>query len=334
MSKVSEFLLALDDKRFDHQVVGVIYGGQSAEREISLKTGRALAQALREAGLEVTEYDWPQDMMSFVQQPPKAALLAMHSGVGEDGTLQGFLEIMGVPYTGSGVLATALAMDKSRAKAVMAAHGVELAQGAFLGEGTLSLDDVLAKLAEAKVEYPFVFKPNDSGSSCGVHICKGQPDLIAALEDLAGLQAQGQASGALVERVLSGPEYSVGFFGAQCLGAIKITPADSTFYDYHAKYQTQTTRYEDVDGELAQRLEVIAVKAWAALGCRGVGRVDVMGDVDGSLCVLEVNTIPGMTATSLVPKLATRHGLSFPQFAARMICSATTDVQYKLDLSR
>lgn len=328
-NQVSQSLLALDEKRFEHQIVGVIYGGSSAEREISLKTGRALAEALRSAGLEVVEYDWPQDMMRFVEQPPQAALLAMHSGVGEDGTLQGFLEIMGVPYTGSGVLATALAMDKSRAKAVMAAQGVELARGAFLGEGALSKTRVLEILASNEIEYPFVFKPNDSGSSCGVHICKAQPDLEAALEDLARLQAQGQASGALVERVLSGPEYSVGFFGSICMGAIQITPAE-TFYDYHAKYQTQTTRYEDVEGELAERLKVIATRAWEALGCRGVGRVDVMGDVDGSLCVLEVNTIPGMTATSLVPKMAARHGLSFPQFAARMICSATTDAQYKL----
>lgn len=327
---VAQTLQALNTERYRDAFVGVIYGGTSAEREISLKTGQALAQALRDAGRVVREYDWPQDMAYFLSEPPAAVLLAMHSGVGEDGTLQGFLEIMGVPFTGSGVFATALAMDKARAKAVMGAFGVPLATGVFFGEGKLSLTRALDELRAAQLDYPFVFKPTDSGSSCGVSFCREQADLERALAELAQLQVKGQASGALAERVLTGPEFSVGFFDQLCLGAIKISPAES-FYDYHAKYQASTTVYEDVEGELAERLAQVAGAAWSALGCRGVGRVDVMADADGSLYVLEANTIPGMTATSLVPKLAKKHGLSFSQFADRMIAGATTDAAYKLE---
>ena len=323
-------LLALPADRYRDQPVGVIYGGQSAERDISLRTGLALLEALREAGYDQARgYDWPADQAAFIQAPPAAALLAMHSGVGEDGTLQGFLEILGVPYTGSGVLGTALAMDKARAKAVMASAGVPLARGAFLGSGALELQQARASIAQADLSMPLIFKPNDSGSSCGVRVCADEHALAQALTELEQLRAQGQASGALVEEVLSGPEYSVGFFDELCLGAIQISPAQG-LYDYQAKYLSQTTRYEDVRDERALELERVARDAWRALGCRGVGRVDVMAHHDGQLRVLEVNTIPGMTATSLVPKLARRHGVEFSRLAALMISAATTDAAWRL----
>ena len=317
----------IDRTRFAGESVGVLYGGRGSERAISLKTGTALANALRDAGHEVTEYDMPEDLGALVEDMPSAVLLGMH-GDGEDGTGQGLLEVLRIPYSGSGVLASALAMDKHRAKVVMKDAGVALAPGCALSRKELEPTAYAAALERCDlVGKKHVLKPNDSGSSVGVHILEAGADASAALADIAGLIDDGKATSAVLEAFLEGPEYSVGFFGDTCLGVINITPAQG-FYDYHAKYESDQTSYVRVeDKDLAGRIETLALQAWRALGCRGVGRVDVMG-VDAAsehLAVLEVNTIPGMTATSLVPKLAASHGISFADFADLMLCSASTD---------
>lgn len=319
----------IDRTRFAGEAVGVLYGGRGSERAISLKTGMALANALRDAGHEVTEYDLPEDLGALVEDMPSAVLLGMH-GDGEDGTVQGLLEVLRIPYSGSGVLASALAMDKHRAKVVMKDAGVSLAKGGSLQRHELTpkgYADALERIGLA--DQKLVLKPNDSGSSVGVHILEAGQDPAAALADLAALIDDGKATSVVAEAFMAGPEFSVGFFGQTCLGAIQITPADG-FYDYHAKYESNATTYIKVeDEELAQRIQEIAARAWRALGCRGVGRVDVMAASDAldALIVLEVNTIPGMTATSLVPKLAASHGISFAEFADLMLSSASTDVR-------
>lgn len=327
---------AIDTARFRGQRVGVAYGGASAEREISLLTGRALAEALRQGGFQVTEYDLPGALRALLTEPPAALLLGLHTD-GEDGAIQGFLEILGVPYTGSGVLASALCMDKARAKAVMAAAGVPLPRGVQLHAAALA---DAAHIATLRASQPWaahgcVFKPNDSGSSCGVHVLTADDSADGACADLLHLIAQGLASSVLLEERLSGPEYSVGFFGDQALGAIEIVPAE-TFYDFKAKYESSgTTRYTALSGEIARRVIDVAQAAWRALGCRGVGRVDVMGDGrDGAgeplrVCVLEANTIPGMTASSLVPKMAASHGVDFVALSVLMLSAAMTDTAQK-----
>lgn len=306
------------------QPVGVIYGGESAEREISLATGQALASALAEGGHQVTLYDFPSDLGAFMQSPPAAVLIAMHSGIGENGTLQGFLETLKMPYSGSGVLATALCMDKVRSKAVLEHFRVPTAPSIPIDRPEhFTADYVTEHMALHQMRFPVVLKPSDSGSSCGVSICKAPSDIQGGLDLIVDLFKKGQASAMLVEQYLSGPEYSVGFFGDVCLGVIEIAPAEQ-FYDYHAKYHSDQTVYTQLHGELAERIAQVAQKAWHALGCRGVGRVDVMANGD-DLYILEANTVPGMTATSLVPKLAQSHGISFARFADLMLATASTD---------
>ena len=325
-----EQLLAHSGCAFVGEPVGVIYGGTSAERDISLKTGQALAQALREAGHAVTLYDFPEALRAFVSAPPRAVLIAMHSGMGENGTLQGFLETLQVPYSGSGVFATALAMDKVRAKAVLAAEGVAVAQSfAAYTPSEMTPDEVHAQMQRRGMGWPVVIKPSDSGSSQGVSLCKGPEDVPEALRRVLELFERGQATAMLTEQFMNGPEYTVGFFGDACLGSIHIKPAQE-FYDYEAKYQSTSTQYIPVDGPLAQRLEALAAHAWRALGCRGVGRIDLMAH-DDELFILEANTVPGMTATSLVPKLAASQGIAFPRFADLMLATATTDAAYHLE---
>ncbi len=319
---------SVDLSKFAGQRVGVVLGGESAERDISLKTGQALAQALRDGGHEVATYDLPSELSRLVAQRPAVVVIAMHSGIGEDGSLQGFLEVLQLPYTGSGVLATALAMDKARAKAVMREAGCPLAPGLWLGPEALSVEAAQAAMTRQGLSLPVIMKPNDSGSSCGVHLVREDHELEPALAEARDLIARGQASSALIEAFIEGPEYSVGFFDDACLGVIRITPAQG-LYDYQAKYLSGTTRYEPIGGALGERIAAIAAQAWRALGCRGVGRVDVLGHED-RLVVLEANTVPGMTATSIVPKLAASHGIDFVRFAALMVATATTDAQARL----
>ncbi|MEM1348426.1 MAG: D-alanine--D-alanine ligase [Myxococcota bacterium] len=318
----------IDRTRFVGRPVGVILGGDSPERPVSLETGDALASALEAMGWDVTRYDFPEDMQRFIADPPAAAVLGLHGGAGEDGTVQGFLNLVGVTYTGSGVLASAVASDKVCAKAVMRQAQVPLAAEVVLSHDQLNRPGILAAIEDAGwAQSPVVFKPSDAGSSIGVFVLHDPDDLEQALTQARRLLAAGDVTRFMLEEFLAGPEYSVGFFGDACLGSIQITPA-AGFYDFHAKYEARDTVYTPVEDEqLARRIEDAAKAAWRALGGRSVGRVDVMGrDAESArVAVLEANTVPGMTATSLVPKLAQRHGISFEALVELMLSSATTD---------
>lgn len=311
--------------------VGVLYGGNGAEREISLLTGQAFGKALTTKGYQAELYDLPAALEGFLADPPEVVLLALH-GDGEEGTIQGLLEVLGVSYTGSGVLASALCMDKERAKAVMRARGVSVAEGIVLERTVLESVENFDALLQAQRwdrSRGYVIKPTDSGSSHGVFVLDAGDDPGEALASSITTLDEGLASEIMIERRLTGPEFSVGFFGGESLGVIRITP-EKKFYDFEAKYRSQTTRYEPVEDEQeAADIMALATSAWEALGGRGVGRVDVMADTDASgsvrYFVLEANTIPGMTATSLVPKLARAQGVEFEDFVELMVQSATTD---------
>lgn len=340
-TKVADLLYASIQKDARRgQRVGVVTGGQSSERAISLRTGEGFVGALKKLGYEPLVYDMPADLGKLVADRPDALLLGLHGGAGENGVLQGFLETLGVAYTGSGVLASALAMDKGHAKAVLNHAGVPTPSGLRLaGFGDFDFEAVNADLDALGLELPLVVKPNDEGSSVGVYLCKEETDFAVALDTLWDREVGEGTPAILVEQFLNGPEYTVGFFDDICLGSIEVRPEDG-FYDYRAKYESEKTRYQAVeDEELKFRLETIGRHAYKALGCRGVARVDIKAhlpkgssDAQGQdagaqmqLYVLEINTIPGMTATSLIPKLAASHGIAFEDFTELMLAASCCD---------
>lgn len=323
----------IDKTRWRGRKVGVVTGGLSSEREISLKTGGGFAQALRDLGYDTEVFDVPEDLDRLAKERPAAVLLGLHGGAGENGVLQGYLEALGVPYSGSGVLASALAMDKARAKAVFRDVGVPTPRGLTLpGTGELAVEEMYANLESLEIDLPLVVKPNDEGSSVGVYVCHEETELLEALDALWDRDVSEGTQTLLVEEFAGGPEYTVGFFDQLCLGAIEVVPGEG-FYDFKAKYESTKTAYEPVqDEELNSRLESIGRAAYNALGCRGVARVDIKAktaDEASELFALEVNTIPGMTQTSLVPKLAKRCGISFEDFTEYMLGSASCDVQWR-----
>lgn len=323
----------IDKTRWRGQKVGVITGGTSSEREISLKTGHGFAEALESLGYDVEVYDVPADLERLAGERPAAVVLGLHGGSGENGVLQGFLDALDIPYTGSGVMASAVAMDKARAKVLFRDAGVPSASGiALAGAGELDFEQVIVELDDAGIDLPLVVKPNAEGSSVGVHLCREETEFAEALDALWGRPVQGGSTSILVEEFLEGPEYTVGFFDSTCLGAIEVV-ASEDFYDFKAKYESSETRYETIASrDLKSRLERLGREAYKAVGCRGVARVDFKARQDGEeaeLLALEINTIPGMTATSLVPKLAKSHGISFEEFTELMLADAASQTPWQ-----
>lgn len=303
--------------------VAVLMGGWAAERPVSLKSGAACAGALRQRGFRVTEVDVGRDLASVLAElGPDCVFNALHGPWGEDGTVQGLLEIMGLPYTHSGVLASSLAMRKDRAKVVMAAAGVAVAPGV-----TASRFDVASRHVMAP---PYVAKPVANGSSFGVFIVKeGQnswPQELASPDWPLGDEM-------LVERFIPGRELTcavIGYkHGAEALDVIEILPTSGAFYDYDAKYAAGGSIHvlpAKIKPNIYQRVQEMAVRAHEALGCRGVSRADFRYDDDtDTLVCLEVNTQPGMTETSLVPELAAHKGLSFGELVEWMVEDSSVD---------
>lgn len=293
----------------------VIYGGRSAEREVSLRTGDAVLHALRRLGFEVTGFDPATDDFGvFLQQKFAMAFIALHGRGGEDGAIQGFLETLNIPFTGSGVLASAMAMDKITSKLIFSQHRIATPGFKIVEKSTfhpLLTRDILAALGE-KV----VVKPAREGSSIGMAISSGSDALKNAIEE-----AFIHDDRVLLEAFIAGEEYTVSIVGDVALPSIRMsTPHE--FYDYSAKYQSSATQYFCPSG-LSARDEAcvgeIALGAFRALQCDGWGRVDLIRDENGQFWVLEVNTIPGMTTTSLVPKAAVQVGMSFDDLVLRIL---------------
>jgi len=304
----------LTDPR-DFGRVAVLMGGTSSEREVSLDSGRNVLEALRGRGVDASPVDGIPELVRQLTGPggPRFDrvfnILHGHRGGGEDGVLQGLLDALGVPYTGSGVLGSALSMDKIRTKQVWLSIGLPTPGYVSLERG----DDVVA--AAHKLGLPVIVKPACEGSSVGVSRCFKDADLAAAVELAARYEGQ-----LLVEQLIQGDEYTVGILGVESLPSIRIVPAGE-YYDYHAKYVAEDTQYicPGASGAVEQEFGSLALAAFFAVGCSGWGRVDFMRDRSGRPWLLEVNTAPGMTSHSLVPKAARMRGIEFDDLVWRVL---------------
>ena len=302
---------ATDPRAFGR--VAVLMGGTSSERDVSLDSGRNVLEALRARGIDAQPVDGiPALVNALVAKTFDRVFNILHGnrGGGEDGVLQGLLESFGVPYTGSGVLGSALAMDKIRTKQVWLTLGLPTPRYARLPRGA----DVHA--AARDLGLPVILKPACEGSSVGVSRVFKDEDLDAAVA-LAERYTRDEGNEMLMEQLIGGQgngagEYTVGILGGRALPSIKIVPAGE-YYDYHAKYVADDTQYvcPGLEGEAEARMRALALEAFHAVGCRGWGRVDLMRDGNGKDWLLEVNTAPGMTSHSLVPKAARAIGISF-----------------------
>ena len=303
---------SLDPKAFGR--VAVLFGGKSAERAVSLKSGAAVLEALQSAGVDAFGIDVGDDFLQrLTSERIDRAFIVLHGRGGEDGSMQGLLECAGIPYTGSGILASALAMDKLRTKRVWLSLGLPTPAHATLA----SEEDCHA--AAAELGFPLFVKPAHEGSSIGMAKVADVEALIAAWKDASRYDSQ-----VLVEQMIDGPEYTVAMLRGQVLPPIGLgTP--HTFYDYDAKYQANDTQYLIPCGLAADKedeLKRLCAAACETVGTQGWARVDVMQDADGQFHLLEVNTVPGMTDHSLVPMAANAAGLDFTQLVLSILADS------------
>ena len=303
--------------------VAVLMGGWSAERQVSLSSGEACAGALSRAGFKVVPIDVTRERIVSILQDlqPDVAFNALHGKWGEDGCCSAMLETLQIPYTHSGVLASALAMHKEKSKAVFRAAGIPVAESRMV-----ELEQVAAQHVMA---VPYVVKPVAEGSSVGVHIVtrvsNGPPVAVLQQRDIFG-------SHAMVERFIPGKELTCAVVGDVALGVIDILSNSSSFYDYVAKYAPGGSKHilpADIPNDVYRKCQQYSIMAHQALGCRGVSRADFRYNDqpggDGELVLLEVNTQPGMTGTSLVPELAVHAGHSFENLVTWMVNDASVD---------
>jgi D-alanine-D-alanine ligase len=300
--------------------IGVLMGGLSAEREVSLKSGAAVHRALLEQGYDAVPIDVGRDLAAVLAaEGIEAAFIALHGRYGEDGCVQGLLELMRIPYTGSGVLASALAMHKLFSKQTFAACGILTAPFRHFRRGET------VRLAQLPFDLPLVVKPVQEGSSVGVSIVKQESQLDAALE-----LAFRHDSAILVEQFIKGQEVQVGILDDLPVGAIEIVPKNE-FYDYEAKYTDGMAEHifpARLEADLYERALQVGLAAHRSLGCSGYSRVDLLVTPTGDCYVLEVNTLPGMTALSLLPEIAAKGaGLAFEALVERIIESATLQIE-------
>ncbi|AYA40898.1 D-alanine--D-alanine ligase [Xenorhabdus nematophila] len=298
--------------------VAVLLGGTSAEREVSLQSGQAIVTGLKEAGINAYSVDTKDfDVTKLKEEGFSKVFIALHGRGGEDGTLQGLLEFLQLPYTGSGVMASAVSMDKLRTKQLW--QGSKLPVSPYVAINSQKFEQVSDFQLQDYVQelgLPLMVKPNLEGSSVGMTKVNDYAELRGALA-----LAFKYDTDVLVEKWLFGPEYTVGFLGDEALPSIRIQAPD-VFYDYDAKYISNETQYFCPSGlsvEKEQELVDIASEAYKALGCRGWGRVDIMDDGKGNFYLLEANTCPGMTSHSLVPLAARQAGFSFSQLVVRIL---------------
>lgn len=293
--------------------VAVLMGGWSAEREVSLSSGRAVHAALLALGVDAVAVDADRDQVLRLRQEGYARVFnVMHGTGGEDGTVQAVLELQGLPYTGSGVLACALAMDKLRTKRLWKSEGLPTPEGYWLRD-----EGDAIKAAEA-LGFPFFIKPSEEGSSVGISKVKTPTQVVSAFRRARGEYDELQCGPRTVmaERCVvnaSGAEYTCAILDGVALPMIRIEP-DGEFYDYHAKYVSNDTRYHCPSGlptELEARLQAIALQAFELLGARGWGRVDFLLDAQQQPWLLEANLVPGMTSHSLVPMASAAVGMDF-----------------------
>ena len=304
-----------DLKHLGH--IGVLMGGYSSEREISLKSGQAVFTALQDAGCQVTAIDITSDdeqtIVDLIRKSDlDVAFIALHGRLGEDGTIQGILQKTGIPYPGAGVEASGIAINKVKTQNLLKSKNIPVAEHVvFQRAAEVDIDQILKVLS-----FPVVVKPACEGSSIGVGIVNEKKDLEVALKE-----AFGYGNEVLVERFIPGKELTVGILDEEPLCVIEICHAN-TFFDFTSKYKSGTTQYlipAALDEKTTQEIQKLALRAHQAIGCENFSRIDIMLDQQSKPYILEINTIPGFTSTSLLPKAAQAKGISFTQLCLKLI---------------
>lgn len=298
----------------------VLMGGMSEEREVSLRSGAAVLKALQNLGYEAQGIDLqPESVKDILELRPDLVFLALHGIKGEDGTIQGLLEIMGIPYTGSGVASSAICMNKVLTKKVLQMEGIPTAPYITLQKGNITEDDELYRMLEEKFAFPMVVKAATQGSSIGTVIVRTPEALPAAIQEAFSYDQE-----IIVEKYIKGVELTVPVIGnrePEALPIIEITSVNE-FYDYESKYTPGMCQHiipARISEEDRRDVEEISLRAYTAMGCRGFARVDFMLDGEGHPYVLELNTIPGMTEMSLVPDSARAAGYSFEVLVDKIV---------------
>ena len=314
--------------RQSYGTIGVLMGGYSSEREISLRSGHAVAEALSQEGHRVLSLDITTDDMSkIIQQiqaiPLDIAFIALHGRLGEDGVIQGILEKLEIPYTGSGVKASQMAFNKILTQKALKSAGLPVAAYFCITDGKNSDFKIVWNHIKST---PLVIKPACEGSSLGVHIVRHPSEWEPALKNALGYGPQ-----IIIEEYIKGREFTVGIFDHEALPLVEICPK-SNFFSFSAKYQKGATRYicpAESSENLTRKIKEISLGAYEALDCEGFARVDIRVDDQGQPFILEVNTIPGFTETSLFPKAAREAGYSFVQ-----VCEKLLDLAYGKKIQR
>jgi D-alanine-D-alanine ligase len=297
--------------------IGVLMGGLSSEREVSLESGAGVLAALRSRGHDVVGIDWEEGTSlpgELIENDVAVVWNALHGTFGEDGAVQGLLTCMNIPYTGSGILASALAMDKVASRRAFEAAGLNMPRCRVIPR------DVDPRPLLSDLSPPLAVKPALEGSSVGVTIVREAAQLEPAVE-----LARKHRGPTLIEDYIPGLEIQVAILGDDVLGSVDVRPAVG-FYDYQAKYKRDDTQYlipPPVDGQVLDRTEALALAAYRALGCSGYSRVDLRVSAAGEPFLLEVNTLPGMTSHSLVPKIAAYRGMSYAELCERILALAS-----------
>ncbi|MEO5356903.1 MAG: D-alanine--D-alanine ligase [Nitrospirae bacterium YQR-1] len=303
-------------EELQEKTIVVLMGGVSSERSVSLKSAAAVCEALKGGGYHFHEVDALSDVAEKLRGLcPDVVFIALHGGWGENGGIQGLLDVMGYPYTGSGVLSSSIAMDKVMSKRIFKGAGLTVPPYVVFRQ-----DDLKDAIASMPVPPPWVIKPNSEGSSVGVCLIRSKDELRHASSRCF---SYGEVS--LLEKFISGKEIHVAVLNAKALGAVEVRPKGE-IYDYEAKYISGETSYilpPELETKQYEKLMEVSLKAYEALGCRGVARVDTIYDLQSdTVFVLEVNTLPGMTETSLVPKIAKSAGYTFLQLIEEMLSDA------------
>jgi D-alanine-D-alanine ligase len=309
------FMPVVDPKSFGR--VAVLMGGLSAEREVSLKSGEAVLATLQRRGVDVTGIDAGSDVLQQITGSGcERVFIILHGRGGEDGVIQGGLELLGIPYSGSGILASALGMDKMRSKRIWRGAGLPTPDYEVLS-GNCDFAGVAERLG-----LPLIVKPVHEGSSIGMSKVESSDELQPAFAEAARYDHE-----VIAEQWIAGSEYTVAILGEQALPPICLQTPHS-FYDFAAKYQADTTQYLcpcGLNDEEEQQLQTLALDAFRAVGAEGWGRVDAMRDAEGRFWLIEVNTVPGMTDHSLVPMAAQAAGIPFDQLVWKILESSMGD---------
>jgi len=307
---------------FKDKIIGVLLGGLSKEREISLKSGNAILDALITRGYDAVPIDVTRDVDRVLQEKAvEIAFLALHGRYGEDGSIQGLLEIRGIPYTGSSVLASALAMDKYLSKELARLEGLPCPRDMFFDGQHQDLKDFVR---QCHLPFPLIVKPSREGSTIGITKVDNSEQLAAAIQEAARHDTR-----VLVEQYIKGRELTVGLLNSEPLPVLEVVPKNG-FYDYDAKYTPGASAYycpADIPEALAAQLQEYSLRISRRIGCEGIARADYILGEDETPYFLEINTLPGMTETSLVPKAARALGMSFEELVEKILFNARLKIE-------